>query len=585
MHLMRVIDGKMLQVHLCATCAAEFGLKPPDETGVEPGDLVDALKKLEELGRKLTRERDAGEPSGPEGGELGPADVLEALGKGLGRGGDGPDSRAEAPDDADDVDGRCPACGMAVRKMIRTHSSRCPACYDVLAKHIHWTGPGTVIRPYAGRVPASADAAVRYAVAASRLEGRLRAARCAERYEEAAAIRDELMALMANPSEGEGLFWTPPPAAAAAPRQAPADLPHEAGLLRVALSLGRNLADEPFFSKSQKEGRRQVASRVEEALHGPDLSLPPGVRAAVGRESHVLIDAEGPVADADALLAAVLEADSRLEAAGLRWAFEPRLGYLAGPLVRCGTGLDVRILLHLPALHALGRIPPANRVLAELGLALVPMADFGGGRSPLPCYWLRVPPRLLLERICPLHCGRDEAAVLADSLAVARALARQDYEAMQRLDLCWAEDRFLRAAASLALARRLGRVEAMALLSDVRMGAELGLDPAPVPLDARAFLPPSRFHAALRAMDLSALAKAAGAPPPPDEADAKELLRRARAAYFDRFFPDGRRPAAGNPGAAADDSSMAGADEPPPAPKKPPRRGRPPRRKPKGPAE
>ena len=586
MHLMRVINGKMLQVHLCATCAAEFGLQPPDEAGVEPGDLVDTLKKLEELGKELSKERDVGEAAGAEGGELGPSEVLDALRKGLDDGGDD-EPQFRSADDAEGLDSRCPACGTTVRRMMRTRSCRCPACYEVLARHIDWAGAGSPLRPYEGKVPDAADATVRRDVAVSRLEGRLRAAKCAERYEAAAAMRDEVRALLADASSCAGRFQNavvPEEKLVSREGTAAAFVPHEAGLLRVSMALRRNLADEPFFVKSSQKGRKGVVRRVCKAMNALDVELPMDVRAEVGNDSHVLIVAEGFLADADTMLDAMLSTDAQLEAAGLRWAFDPRLGYLAGPLARCGTGLEVRVLLHLPALHALERIPTANRALLELGLSLEPLAGTGGDKSLLPCYWLRVPRRLILERACPLDCGRDERAVLGDTLAVARALVRQDYEAMQRLDLCWVEDRFLRAASTFALARRLGRVEGMALLSDVRMGAELGLSPAPVPLDAKAFLPPARFYDELRAMEPDSLRETLAEPLPDDEAAASEVLRRARAEHFSRFFPEGRRPAAGgNAGAAADDSLVDGAE--PPSPPKTPRRGRPPRRKPKGPAE
>ena len=588
MHLMRVINGKMLQVHLCATCAAEFGLQPPDEAGVDPGDLMDTLKKLEELGKELTQGPDLGElpDVAAENGELGPAEVLDALRKGLEKaardGDDGEESRADGKRD-EGPNGRCPACGLTVRRMIRTRSCRCPACYEALVAHLDW-GSGSPLRPYEGKVPDAADAEVRLGVALSRLKGRMRAASCAERYEEAEALNAEARALQADASSCAGRFkneYAPAEQLVSRAGSAAVFVPHEAGVLRVGVALVRNLEDEPFFEKSRKKGGDGVMKRVESAVDALDIAPPMGVRVRMGKKSHVLISVEGAVADADVLLEAVLSTDAQLEAAGLRWAFDPQLGYLAPSLARCGTGLDVRALLHLPALHALGRIAPANRLLEELGLELEPLVP----RPALPYYWLRMHRRLALERPFPMDTARDEKTVLADTLAVARALARQDYEAMQRLDACWVEDRFLRAASTLALARRLGRDEAMALLSDVRMGAALGLDPAPVPLDAKAFLPPARFYGELFAMESERIQETLVEPLPSNAAAAEEVCQRARAAYFSRFFPDGRRPAAGcNAGGAADDSLSDGA-EPPPSPTKTPRRGRPPRRKPKGPAE
>lgn len=653
MHLMRVVNGKMLQVHLCATCAAEFGLKPPEALGIEPGDLLDTLKKLDALGRDLRRNRleirDNGQVE-PEEGEESDEGIEEAgrqlfeelartLRMAAGEGGEGEDEpdgtgegmAGELPEGA--AGKRCRTCGTRLEDMMSTLTATCPDCYELMGPVLEKERL-LKAHPHGGKVPSGADADTRRQAAMVRKWGEMVAATCAERYEDAARLRDEVATLQdLQAEEAEKLFAEGEASAASAAARKVLARPassSESGVVWVRLCLRRNLADRPFqleptlktrFAILKAVGlvepqtpevlRRVAEDRARQRYFEPAKSsavrrmlewrecgnrpVPPQegaagpvVWASALEGGHLCLYAEGTAEEAESMWSALSAADAACERAGAHWAFDPRLGYLARDLSRCGTGLDVQVLLHLPALHELGRIQAANAALGGLGLVLEPLASVDDGpedaAKTLPYFWLGVLPQGLPGPQNPWDYGRDELTLLADILAVARALAHQDYEALQRVDAVWAADRYLRAAAAFSTARRMGQYEALALLSDLRMGEELGISPKPVRIAPDAVLDPARFWRRLRETEPAFLAARWLADHPTRELlrggldnfskeNIREIVFRARADSFSDLFPKGVRPApAGQPkrrtARSAPKSKSASGRTPPPSPRR-----------------
>lgn len=631
MHLVRVIDGKMLQVHLCATCAAEFGLRPPEGPGLEPGELMDTLKKMDDLGKDLGKQMSDVDLPDSEGGMPSPEALMRFLSR---MGGHGEDEAQEVPPadvepSAEELgvpDEQCPVCGMRLSRMLKTRACGCPACYDLLAKAL--AGDRRLrAHPYDGTIPYDLDPSTRQAVQLAQLEASLLKATCADDYETAARLRDEIALARRPPQPPPGSTATASPDAGEPPedmdtslqnlvcplearQEAPGEdlrlraspsqpIPrNESGVVHVCMVLRRNLRGRDFkleLSAKQLSGlyealaarastacspdeatrvvrARELDARLYDSLQpvhasqrirtwiggGERLIWPQGigvaghaVRLGVQDGAHVSLYADGSPAETANLREALRVAAIQCETRGARWAFHPRLGYLFRDLSRCGNGLEVHVLMHLPALHALGYIAPANEALEELGLALeplLPVADLPPGHhvKELPFYWLGIPARFLLGAPMPADYGRTAETVVDDIMAAARALAHQDYEALQRLDPEWVADRYERAAATLATARRMGQFEAISVLSDLRMGEELDLPDGAVPTVRDAVLAPDACWAALRYFDpgiLYATARAAKAvglsedKTPPEEL--REALLRARAGLFDFFLPDG----------------------------------------------
>lgn len=159
MHLTHFANGRGGTLHLCADCARKLGLgafSPPFFAGME--DFVERLARLGAAIRPL---------------EMPPA--------------------AEAPDEAAAT---CPSCGAPLAKMADNDSAGCPDCLlPILAA-------SRQEEVYLGKFPASLPMQERTRLLALRLRDRLRRAVRAERYEEAAALRNAIAALPGNPAGG-----------------------------------------------------------------------------------------------------------------------------------------------------------------------------------------------------------------------------------------------------------------------------------------------------------------------------------------------------------------------------------------------
>lgn len=142
-HLTQLLNGEMKKLHLCKGCAAKHGINVDD-----PVSLTDLLFKTE---------------------------------------GEEPEGTATDP--------HCPQCHMRLGDFRKTSRLGCPACYDafraelaplLLGLHKHDL--------HAGKKPAGARLARDVKDREEALSRRLREAIAAERFEEAARLRDELKA-------------------------------------------------------------------------------------------------------------------------------------------------------------------------------------------------------------------------------------------------------------------------------------------------------------------------------------------------------------------------------------------------------
>lgn len=155
LHATQVVDGKESSVHLCLACAISEGFDPANPMSI--GTLL-----LESLSRRPLLARAAGEVEPSVGGAV-----------------------------------RCPACGTTLEEARESGRLGCPACYEAfrgtLERALGLDRPGCM--PYRGKLPPMADAAEERAARRARLGRLLEEAVAAERYEEAARLRDELAAL------------------------------------------------------------------------------------------------------------------------------------------------------------------------------------------------------------------------------------------------------------------------------------------------------------------------------------------------------------------------------------------------------
>lgn len=186
-------------------------------------------------------------------------------------------------------------------------------------------------------------------------------------------------------------------------------------VLSTRIRLARNLSDCPFPVRLDRAGKKQVCERVCDALSQQslsyiDMSSLPSVQAVSLAERH-LVSPEFISSDGGALLLSedegigvmlceedhirlqvmkaglaldeaykqAEEIDSALEKK-LTFAFDERIGYLTQCPTNLGTGMRASVMLHLPALSAMGNIPRLSSTVAKLGLTL--RGAYGDASSP-----------------------------------------------------------------------------------------------------------------------------------------------------------------------------------------------------------
>ncbi len=147
----------------------------------------------------------------------------------------------------------------------------------------------------------------------------------------------------------------------------------------------------------------------------------------------------------------------------LPFAFDEKLGYLTRCPADLGTGLRASVLLTLPVLDSTGRCHELTSALGRTGHTL---RRCGGGGV----YLLSHRPT----------AGMDETEIIRALDAATRHIIDAERRARTSLDgeeRACTVDRILRAEAVLKVTKRLSEEELPVLLTDLRLGAAMGILP------------------------------------------------------------------------------------------------------------
>ena len=224
--------------------------------------------------------------------------------------------------------------------------------------------------------------------------------------------------------------------------------------------IGRQILVEKHLVSPQlaREARGAILLRADERLS-----------AMVYEEDHLRIQALFAGLQPDAAWRLASQFDDALEA-DLSWAFSERLGYLSTCPTNVGTALRASVMLHLPGLCWTGRIAVLLTGLAKVGL--VARGLYGEGSSAAGD---------LFQVSNQTSLGPSEEDLVAHLTAAVREIVSHERSAREAL---WnesrhaVEDRVCRAYGILTHARVLPSVEALKLLSEVRLGAVLRVLPS-----------------------------------------------------------------------------------------------------------
>lgn len=278
-------------------------------------------------------------------------------------------------------------------------------------------------------------------------------------------------------------------------------------VLSSRVRLARNLAGYPFVSRISEFDRKKIIQSVQETAK---KILPPGSyyefdmtelsetdrrclleRQLVSREfvddsearsvlvdrnedfsvmvveeDHLRLQAMTGGFDFESVWKKINDLDDRFERE-LPLAFDEKLGYLTACPSNLGTGIRVSVMVHLPGLLQTNEMDRAFRALQKMNLAV--RGIYGEGSNPLGD---------LFQISNQATLGMAEEELIQHLEGVIPRIV--DYERKARALLLQTEkepllDRLFRGIGILRSARKIRAEEAMVHLSNVRLGAHLGL--------------------------------------------------------------------------------------------------------------
>ncbi len=273
--------------------------------------------------------------------------------------------------------------------------------------------------------------------------------------------------------------------------------------------LARNLGGFPFVNRATKRQRSAILERCREFVTSSRLA--DGVKwieltesTPIDRqwlvERHVISrqhaqdnreTPRGVAIDADETFAIMVNEEDHLRIQVLRsgmqlgeafnhinriddeleerldFAYSRKYGYLTACPTNVGTGIRVSVMLHLPALKLTGEIDKVRRAARDMHLAVRGM--FGEGSEALGDFY-QISNQTTL--------GKSEPEILSDfQHTVVPQIVAYEKQARQALAThrpAHLDDKIWRAWAILTHARVISAEETLALLSHLRLGANLG---------------------------------------------------------------------------------------------------------------
>lgn len=273
------------------------------------------------------------------------------------------------------------------------------------------------------------------------------------------------------------------------------------------IRLARNLADYPFISRCSPIDRLEIEAQfrttfkstrigqdalyldvsklemldrqflVERHLISRELAEAEGARAVaiareeqvslmVNEEDHLRIQVMRSGLDLQSAWEEINRIDDLLEEQ-LTYAYSPKLGYLTACPTNVGTGMRVSVMLHLPALVLTKQLEKVFRSLHKINLAV--RGFFGEGSRAMGDFY-QISNQVTLgwpEEELVKHVG-DVVPVILEYERRARDYLKN--ETPEKL-----HDRVNRSYGILRHCTQITSEETMDLLSNVRMGVNLGL--------------------------------------------------------------------------------------------------------------
>lgn len=207
-------------------------------------------------------------------------------------------------------------------------------------------------------------------------------------------------------------------------------------------------------------------AEADDASRGILLNQDGSLAIMLNEEDHLRIQCLLPGLQLTECYTRAQQIDDDLEAE-MEYAFDERNGYLTACPTNVGTGLRASVMLHLPALQMTGQ---SNQILQNVGqLGMTVRGLYGEGTEAAGNFF---------QMSNQITMGQTEEEICNHLQAVTEQLVEQERILRERLqvDLKYQlEDKIGRAYGVLSHARLINSNEALGLLSDVRLGLDLGI--------------------------------------------------------------------------------------------------------------
>lgn len=270
--------------------------------------------------------------------------------------------------------------------------------------------------------------------------------------------------------------------------------------------LARNLCGIPFPNRADEQEAKQVYELVETAIQEQstfplqvvDLSTLTDIERTVLAEKYLISPQhtvsgvyKGVAFSSDEVISVMIneedhirsqviypgfqleeafrvanQLDNTLEAK-LDFAFSEKFGYLTACPTNVGTGMRASVMMHLPGLTLANRLQPLLHSVNQLGLAV--RGVFGEGSEAKGD---------LYQISNQVSLGRSEEEIIDNLKKVTEQIIQQERHMREQLlqqhenDL---KDRIMRSYGLLMYAHKLTSDESVRMLSDVKLGIDLGI--------------------------------------------------------------------------------------------------------------
>ena len=276
-------------------------------------------------------------------------------------------------------------------------------------------------------------------------------------------------------------------------------------VMSTRIRFARNLSNFPFINKAKKEDLEELENKikditpslgyglkflklkdidditkmslVEKHIISPNFALKKETNGAIlinddenicvmiNEEDHLRIQILGDSFDIDNLMNLGIEVDETLEK-NLNYAYSEKYGYLTACPTNVGTGLRASVMVHLPALTKTGNIQKILEVISNFGMNI--RGVYGEGTKVYGNMY-QVSNKQSL--------GVSEKDIIKNLKQIVEKIIEQERLARKILakESIELEDEIYRAYGILANCKKISSNEAIDLLSNVKLGVDMGI--------------------------------------------------------------------------------------------------------------